>query len=452
MAVKYLLLLAFAAVVQAETLQEALATNFGGVCTNCVAPRCAQYLSVCPVYLPRLRQALSSSQQPQLAACRALNRLPAVALNRQCRYLTFTRETGQILETQGVQCLCQNGVWQQCVAVQDNTIIDVIDGNDKMAYLGELLDMEEYAELHDILDTVGAGAMTLFVPTEEAFQQLVTDLDLDLVADAALITQVLEYHLLTTGGWVMRVLISANAVVTAEGSALELQRVIDENRYLRIRVVTSTDADAPNNFVLAYDIVASNGIIHYIDSVLVPETLVTPEEGLNTFEVLHEQPETELVHDILSLDYPEYVEVREYLEDPANTITFFCPESEAFEVFVLLNIDQFGDPTEAENAEFYSFVLFYHMLSSTFMITDFPLVASATTTVLNDVYGAVGFELDLIRGTVIVNFVAQAAVLFLEDNEGVYTLPQHSDIMASNGVVHVINEPLPGLIVEASAP
>lgn len=103
---------------------------------------------------------------------------------------------------------------------------------------------------------------TVFAPTEEAFAALLAALEItaeELLADTELLTQVLLYH---TVSW----------FYTASDIAASTDPVILETVQGDEIILTMTDLWAmvnESNIVLA-DVFASNGVIHVIDAVLVP--------------------------------------------------------------------------------------------------------------------------------------------------------------------------------------
>jgi uncharacterized surface protein with fasciclin (FAS1) repeats len=108
----------------------------------------------------------------------------------------------------------------------------------------------------DLVDTLkGAGPFTVFAPTDAAFAKI-PKADLDaLLADKAKLTAVLTYHVVP--GLVMSKDVKAGMVKTVQGSSLT--------------VSTMGGVKVDNANVTAVDIVADNGVIHVIDSVLMPK-------------------------------------------------------------------------------------------------------------------------------------------------------------------------------------
>ena len=107
-----------------------------------------------------------------------------------------------------------------------------------------------------LVDTLkGAGPFTVFAPTDEAFAKI-PKAQLDaLLADKAKLTSVLTYHVVP--GKVMAKDVKAGKVKTVQGSELT--------------VGTTGGVMVDGAKVTATDIVADNGVIHVIDSVMLPK-------------------------------------------------------------------------------------------------------------------------------------------------------------------------------------
>ena len=136
------------------------------------------------------------------------------------------------------------------LAVQAKDIVDVAAGAGIFKTLAAALGA---AGLVDTLK--GAGPFTVFAPTDAAFAKI-PKADLDaLLADKAKLTAVLTYHVVA--GKVMAKDVKAGKVKTVQGSELT--------------VGTSSGVTVDGARVTATDIVASNGVIHVIDSVIIPK-------------------------------------------------------------------------------------------------------------------------------------------------------------------------------------
>lgn len=109
----------------------------------------------------------------------------------------------------------------------------------------------------DLIDTLkGPGPFTVFAPTDAAFAKIPADKLQALLADKPALTKVLTYHVVP--GAVMAADVTTGAVKSVQGQSLNL--------------VASTAGVTVNGAnVIKTDIVASNGVIHVIDSVVMPE-------------------------------------------------------------------------------------------------------------------------------------------------------------------------------------
>jgi len=107
-----------------------------------------------------------------------------------------------------------------------------------------------------LIDTLkGKGPFTVFAPTDVAFAKI-PKAQLDaLLADKAKLTAVLTYHVVP--GKVMAADVKAGKVKTVQGSELTIS--------------TMNGVMVDKAKVIQTDIVADNGVIHVIDSVLMPK-------------------------------------------------------------------------------------------------------------------------------------------------------------------------------------
>jgi uncharacterized surface protein with fasciclin (FAS1) repeats len=107
-----------------------------------------------------------------------------------------------------------------------------------------------------LVDTLkGKGPFTVFAPTDEAFAKI-PKADLDaLLKDKAKLTAVLTYHVVA--GKVMAADVKAGKVKTVQGSDLT--------------VTTAGGVQVNGAKVVKADIVADNGVIHVIDTVVMPK-------------------------------------------------------------------------------------------------------------------------------------------------------------------------------------
>ena len=107
-----------------------------------------------------------------------------------------------------------------------------------------------------LIDTLkGPGPFTVFAPTDAAFAKI-PPAKLDaLLADKAMLTKVLTYHVVP--GMVVAADVKTGHVKTVEGEDLDVR-------------VAPAGVTVNGAKVLKTDILATNGVIHVIDTVVVP--------------------------------------------------------------------------------------------------------------------------------------------------------------------------------------
>jgi uncharacterized surface protein with fasciclin (FAS1) repeats len=107
-----------------------------------------------------------------------------------------------------------------------------------------------------LVDTLkGAGPFTVFAPTDEAFAKLPAGTVEALLQDIPKLTKILTYHVVA--GKVMAAdVVKLKSAKTVEGSEVK----IDASNGVKINDSTVTTAD----------VAADNGVIHIIDTVLLP--------------------------------------------------------------------------------------------------------------------------------------------------------------------------------------
>jgi uncharacterized surface protein with fasciclin (FAS1) repeats len=107
----------------------------------------------------------------------------------------------------------------------------------------------------------GPGPFTVFAPTDEAFAAALDSLGMtadELLADTATLTSILTYHVIAGE-------VPSSEVVTMDGQSVPTVNGAEVTIKVVGESVMVNDAT-----VTAVDIPASNGVIHVIDSVLLP--------------------------------------------------------------------------------------------------------------------------------------------------------------------------------------
>lgn len=276
----------------------------------------------------------------------------------------------------------------------DKNIVEIASENEDFSTLVAALTKAEL-----VSDLEGEGPFTVFAPTNAAFEKLLTDLDItaeELLAHPQL-KEVLLYHVVS-GKVLSTDLKDGMMAATLQGE--------------EIAVDLSDGVKINKSSVVTPDLDASNGVIHVIDTVLVPksfklETTVTPD-----------MPETVVDIALSSDDFSMLVALLQKAElvdtlKGDGPFTVFAPTNAAFEK-LLKDLDI----TEAEliAQPDLSKVLLYHVISGQVLSSD-----------LTD-----GLEADTINGEALTFDLMDGVKVNMAN---VVT----ADLKANNGVVHVID-------------
>ena len=287
---------------------------------------------------------------------------------------------------------------------ESNTIVDIAVGNEDFSTLVTAL---QEAGLVDTL--AGEGPFTVFAPTDEAFAALPEGLLDTVLADQELLTSILTYHVVP-GAVLAADVVTLDSATTVQGE--DVQITVDGD---------SVMVDAAT--VVTTDIEASNGVIHVIDSVLLPPSV---QEMLADGETAAEED----MDEDMSGDAMNIVETAEAAGDFSTLLTaveaagltetlatggpftVFAPTDEAFAA-----IDEDTLNGLLADPEALSEVLLYHVVEGEVYAADVVMLDSATTVQGSDVEIVVDGDTVTINGATVVM----------------------TDIQTSNGVIHVID-------------
>ena len=131
---------------------------------------------------------------------------------------------------------------------------DIVDTAASAGSFNTLMAAVKAAGLVDTLK--GPGPFTIFAPTDEAFAKIPKARLDALLKDKAALTKILTYHVLA--GQIMAADVKAGPVKTVEGSSLTVS-------------ATGGMVMVDKAHLVKTDIVADNGVIHVIDTVIMPE-------------------------------------------------------------------------------------------------------------------------------------------------------------------------------------
>ena len=282
---------------------------------------------------------------------------------------------------------------------QTQSIVDIAVGNPDFSTLVTAL---QAAGLVETLQ--GAGPFTVFAPTNAAFAKVDPATLAALLNDKAALTRVLTYHVV------------AGKVLAADVVKLTSAKTV-EGSDVNIAVMGSMVMLNGSTTVTATDIQASNGVIHVIDSVLLPPYLTiataaapaAPAASGNAVDAVLADPQfSTLAAALTAADLVETLK-------GAGPFTIFAPTNDAFA--------KLGEARIARllaNKEQLTKYLTYHVLSGKVLSSD--IVGQNIRTAPTVAGGNVNIRVS--NGKVIINSRAEVT---------------QADIQVSNGVIHVID-------------
>ncbi len=268
---------------------------------------------------------------------------------------------------------------------EEQTIADiaVADGrfNTLVAALGA-------AELVETLS--GEGPFTVFAPTDDAFAKLPEGTVEALLEDIPALTDILLYHVVSSE-------VVAEDVITLE----EAETLLGDNVSIRVEDGNVYINDA---MVVITDIMASNGVIHVIDSVLLPPA---EEESLGSIVdiAVADGRFTTLVAALQAAGLAETLA-------GDGPFTVFAPTDDAFAKLPEGTVESLLEDIPALTD-----ILLYHVVSGEVLAEQ--VVTLNSVKALNEKF----VEIEVMDGMV-----------YLNDAQVVIT-----DIEADNGVIHVID-------------
>lgn len=258
--------------------------------------------------------------------------------------------------------------------------------------------------------------LTVFAPTDDAFEELITALNTtteNFLNDRLLVNDLLSYHVVPGA-------LSSQSLAVMDGAILG---TVLRNQALRVSV-DGGDVMINASQVVTADLFASNGIVHIIDTVLAtaPELEITPSGTIAELVIANAEDAT-----------PEFTILLEAIQsaDPAILqavtgglpYTVFAPTDAAFEAA----ITDLGS-TRAQllaDTDLLTNILLYHIVPGQLTQEDLLSIylGSESTPRLSTLLPSITLELLPALGGVQVN---DSTVIF-------------PDVLATNGVIHVID-------------
>ncbi|TVR87781.1 MAG: fasciclin domain-containing protein, partial [Saprospirales bacterium] len=268
--------------------------------------------------------------------------------------------------------------------VNAQTVMDVISDSPDHNTLEQVLTL---SGLDGVLET--ADSLTVFAPTDDAFNAVDSAALAEIVGNPALLDEVLLYHVL-----------GFEALSTDLADGMEVTTLQGQDVTITINADGVFINDAQ---VTMADIPADNGVVHVIDAVLLP----AEDETTTVFDIIDGSDDHLTLTAVLEL-----TGLDEVLSNPDDTFTVFAPTDDAFDA-----VDSTALAEILGNPDLLEAVLLYHVLGFEALSTDL----------------ADGMEVTTLQGQD-VTITINADGVFINDAQ--VTM---ADIPADNGVVHVID-------------
>jgi uncharacterized surface protein with fasciclin (FAS1) repeats len=287
-----------------------------------------------------------------------------------------------------------------CGADDDEVTSDqgnIVELAQQNAELSTLVEAVVAADLATTLS--GPGPYTVFAPTNAAFAALLAELGVtkdELLANRPLLTAVLQYHVLPVSVPEASIPLG-KAITPLQGGVFKIDQQGSD--------VVITDGRNRTSMITATDVTASNGVVHLVDKVLLPadKNVVETAQGIDDFSILVEAVVAAGLADTLSGPGP---------------FTVFAPTNAAFAA-LLGELGVTKDQLLGDSA-LLSSVLTYHVVPGRVLKADVVPGAQPPT-----VQGQT-FSID--------------SGLVVTDQRGSSANVTATDVLASNGVIHVIDK------------
>ncbi|WP_396600766.1 fasciclin domain-containing protein [Algibacter sp. R77976] len=278
--------------------------------------------------------------------------------------------------------------------VPSNNIVELAQATPQLSSLVTAL--TKYPDLVNLLS--GDGNFTVFAPTNDAFAALLGAIGQTSIEDIPedVLKSVLQHHVFASAALEASD-VTSGTITMAGGETVEV-------------VADSNGVFLDNAQVTTANVLGTNGVVHIINSVLVPPSIL-PIVGTIVAPAYFNKNFTTLIAAVQAAD-PSILELLLSNGPSDGGLTLFAPTNDAFAAAGI---------TDVNGADA---ILAYHVIDGTVMASDLPDSGIAAAEV-----SAIGGNIYITNagGTVSINGT---------------TMVTATDIAGSNGVVHVIDKTL----------
>lgn len=323
---------------------------------------------------------------------------------------------------------CSEDENEEPIVLDTETIVDIAQNEEALTSLVSALSTADVSEGTDLIGTLSSdGPFTVFAPTNDAFAALLGQLDgfdsledFDTDEERALLAKILTYHVVAGTAAASTDLTDGMMVTTVQGEELTIS--LEGGVFI-------DDATDMNAEVVIPDVTASNGIVHVIDKVLLPQEII---DALNSGEM--EEETGTLVDIVVETEALSILEAAVIKADLVGTLssdgpfTVFAPTDDAFVALLDILGDDYNSLDDFDTMEEMALlkdILLFHVLAAEVKSTD--LSAGEVGTALPDNS---------------IEVIASGDTFVIGDASETNANITGVDIMASNGIAHTINKVL----------
>lgn len=245
-------------------------------------------------------------------------------------------------------------------AVRENTILEIIENSENHTQLEFFL--EKYPDLVAVLE--GDGPLTVFAPNDAAFASLQTILDVESLEtiNPAIIKSVLAFHVHTAGEIRRADMNASTEILTAQGEEITFNAGSGN---------IETGGSNDDVQFIGDEILATNGVVHVIGTILVPPVQVyaSIEKHLGKVSqaVLLAADFSTLAAAIAKADTYATAQslplLSDILSSDSETLTVFAPVNGVF--------TQAGLTVDSYEADQWYNIIAHHVLSEIVLAADF---------------------------------------------------------------------------------
>lgn len=320
---------------------------------------------------------------------------------------------------------------QMSKSSEEKNIVQTAQGEDALSSLVAALGTADNSEGTELVATLsGDGPFTVFAPTNEAFSALLGSLDdfesladFDTDEERAILTTILTYHVVAGVAAKSTDLTEGQMITTFQGEDVTIS--LEGGVFIKDKQAAEVQAAK----VVIADVPASNGIVHVIDKVLLPQATI---DAINNGDMTNETGT--LVDVVVATDALSILEAAVIKAGLAETLssegpfTVFAPTDDAFVALLDILGDDYNsldDFDEEGEIALLKDILLYHVVTARVLAAD--LAAGSVPTAL---------------AASSVEIIASGNTFVIGDASDIDATITATDIMASNGVAHTIDKVL----------